>query len=668
MTRHRAILAVLLALAMTVPAASAFHLSAGAEDVVGLEKSEDPDDPNTPESVYDRGTRTDCEDGDPDDPSTPRQDAMCGLLVYNDEFPGLRDVSPQDQVSRANVEIDLQMATYVGAYDSTVCVIYCQDEDTYDGIHDVGSEFGLTPESDKVDDEGEQRVGGNVYAVSPMQAYAATGHRWLMPVTDTSFVAFVTDEDGDPIDDGQLQGIVEAAKDDRKLTDEARTAVCAFSPQAHLGTHAKSAGRCEIQLKWIGSSDDPACESPAYLCGNVQQAWRGTTVCPMWHAACYLSDTWNSAHHFATWHGVVAPSPQDPCPGAEPGFDVRPGTFLAHDLDVYEPVTDETPAKGVPYYWDEAAQTIPGLGPLREGRTPAVFETPVGSTVAEPLPFTNHTTEANADPWLGIEESSQTVTEARDLTICHEYATGEEEADPWVNVVDAHVTRSVDGLGTPAGSQPEPDHDPRPTMEVSGKVGLFTDVDDDGGYEQAAPTGVFEEVTRKGAYPIIWDYHEPGEGCEQTREGTTIGTVADEAGYTDPTGLVVMLRLNLATFEHERTGETVLTEDPSTVVMLSENLDRGDPVVDRIVDKVAGDREVVVLDEAAFTDQCEQATGGFESNWQIQVDIGEGDGLVAAAVTTLDEPGPGGGIVPDSPITLSDRTTHVWWDVDPFER
>ncbi|PSG97449.1 hypothetical protein BRD56_05170 [Thermoplasmatales archaeon SW_10_69_26] len=661
-----ALLAAIVA-ALLAPTGVAFHLSAGAEDTAGLSKAEPPAD--TDEELWDRGTDTGC--AEPEGARTLTADGFCGELVYN-QGTEMNTTSPPDQAAGADeaITVDLQFATYVGLYGTTACEPWCNSPGTYDAVHEAGASVGLTPTPGEVDDGGTQAYGGNLYAVSPMQAYDAAGQGWLLPVTDTSFVAFVTNDEGDPVDEDRLSTIVTDEKNGGGLDPTATAKVCAFTPEAHLGTHAPDAGRCEVELDWMGTGEDEnePCEAETYVCGQAQPAWRGTTMCPMWHAACYLSDAWNSAHHFAVWHGVVAPSPPDKCGAAEPGFDTSSTAFLAHDLDIYEPPSDDTPAQGVPFVWDEASENVPGLGPLRDGRAPDVADTPAGENVTASPAVTSHEPEPNADEWMGILESSHEVSENRTLTDCQTLATGEEEADPWVNVIDAHVTRTAAGFGTPAGAEPEPDHQPRPSMRVTGHVGLFTDVEDDGDYEQAPGSEVFS-IEDHGAYPILWDHHAAGEGCS-FRSGTTIGDLATGAGYADPTGLAITLRLTDGVLSNPQTGETRVVAEPTAVVMLSEGLDQADPVVQDAIDRAAGDRPVVAIEDA-FQPQCGEPTGGFTSSWQIAGEPLEGDGLAAAAIVTVadDQLGGGDAAVPASPVPLGSAThaTHVWWDVDPFE-
>jgi hypothetical protein len=649
---------LLLALA---PTSLGYHLSVGAEDSLGVPDTEPPAD--TDPELYQRGLGQDCEQPVDEDPTFATQDPFCGALVYHEDTRH-EAVSPADQYGQRGVSIDLQMASYVGLYGITTCTPWCDVPAAYDVLHDAGAQLDLLPPSDDVDEEENQAYGGNVYTLSPMQVYAQLGQSWLLPVTDTSFVAFVTDADEQPVGPEALDTLVGNAKGADDLVDRAQAKVCAFSPEAHLGTHAPDAGPCEVELDWIGGDGEGPCQAETYVCGGVQPAWRATTVCPMWHAACYLSDAWNSAHHFAVWHGVVAPSAPASCWAAEPGFDTSSDAMLAHDLDVYEPPSDETPATGVPLAWDEASRNVPGLGELREGRAPAIADTPTGRTVQQSPAFTQHETEPNTDGWLGIEESSQTLEKTRSLDECDELATDEEEADPWVNIVDAHVTRQAAGFGSPAGEEPEPDHDPRPSMRVTGKVGFFTDTDDDADYEQAPASETLTGVEDYGAYPILWDHHGPGDGCEY-RGDDTIGDLSAKAGYADPTGLVVTLRLSEGTLVDTRSGATIPVVQPTAVVLLSETLDPEGETVERVIQRAADGRPTIVLEDA-FLPQCEEPTGGFTSAWEIQSQPLEGDGVAAAAIVTVEDGAPGGsGAVPASPIELSG--TNVWWDLDPFD-
>ncbi len=672
-------LAWLLAISLIVPSVSAYHLSAGIDDGALLQPTEPP--ASVDAGTWETATRTDCptpngpDPGDPTDPGDPdlvTQDALCGLLVYNEAEPVHRTTSPPDQATRLGLTIDLVVTSYVGTYSIATCQPWCSSPATYQALHDAGAEAGLTPEGEDAyqGDGGTQLYGANLYLPSSTQVLREAGQSWMLPITDTSLIAFVLDEAHQPVGPDRLAAIVDQAQQDELLPPTSVPKVCVYSPMAHLGTHAADATAvCELPMQWMGPQDDrdpyrDPCTSPTYVCGQNLQAWRADTVCPMWHAACYLSDAWNSAHHMAVWHAVVAPSPQG-CPLAEPGFDTDPGSLLAHDVDIYEPPSHRTPAKGLPFVYEAAAQNVPGAGPLREGRAPDVAELPLVRTLAQPLPLTPHAQEPNTDGWQGLPESSQTLTEDRNPDACTRLGTDETTFDPWVNLVDAHVSEDVAGLGapTPAG-QDDPDRDPAlPRLVVHGNVGIFTDIDDDGRYEPAPASETLTGVHAYGAYPILWDHHAPGHGC-MFDDGTTIGDLAAAAGYTAPTGLVSVVHLAAGVVRSTQTGEAypIMGGD---VVMLSPGLDPQDPEVQQVIAEATDAADPLILEDA-FDPQCDQPTGGFASTYEIHTEPQEGDGMITAAIISLAEPGPGdGSIVPVSPIEL-DAGTHVWWDTDPF--
>lgn len=663
----------LLGLLLVLPTATAYHLSAGANDAVFLGASEPP--ASVDQDTYQTGTRTDCPDVDPSDPNVVFEDALCGQLVYNEEVRDLIRLSPQDQESLYDIKVDLVASGYLGTYGTTTCEPWCQAPQAYRAVHDAGEEAGLTAGGDQAwkGDGGTQLYGGNVYYPGTSTLYAQAGQSWLLPATDTSFVAFIHDRNNEPVGPERLAELVAKAQagglDGPQLDPEAVPQVCLYSPQADVGTHnADSGSFCEIPLTWMGTRDDreefqDPCTSPSYLCGSLTPGWRSPNMCPMWHAACYFSDAWNSAHHFAVWHAVVAPSPDPACALAEPGFNVDPTGFLAHDLDIYEPPTHTPGLTGVPFIYEEHADNVPGLGPLREGRAPDISELPVVQAASEPLPFSEHTTEPNAGSWRGISESSQTLSTARSSTDCGALGTDEEAFDPWVNVVDAHVTQDVLGFGVPGGAEPEPDHEPLPRLEISGNVGIFADVDDDGTYEPAPANKKFSAVDAHGAYPILWDHHPEGEGCS-FEDGTRIGDLASQAGYTSPTGLILVAHTSEAVAYDTVTGNSSLLLD-TAAVFLSQGLDPQDPRVEHVIEKAADGRTTAIFRDA-FGPQCTEPTGGFTSRWEIATQPSRGDGLITAALVTLDRPGPTGtATLQGSPIEL-EATTQVWWDVDPF--
>lgn len=675
----------LLALVLVLPGVSAYHLSAGANDAALVQPTEGPGDPSLDSQTWQTVTREDCpqvqgpDPGDPTatgDPGFLLEDAMCGLLVYNSQEPDHTTTSPADQATQGELTVDLVMTSYVGTYSISTCEPWCHAPSLYKSLHDAGEDASLTPGGEEAyeGDGGSQLYGANLYVPSTTELLREAGHSWLLPLTDTSMIAFVRDSTGDDVGPDRLGPIVEQAIQAEALPASAVAKVCVYSPMADLGTHASdSSAVCELPLQWMGPQDgrdeykDP-CSSPAYLCGEINQAWRADTMCPMWHAACYLSDAWNSAHHPAVWHAVVAPSPQG-CPAAEPGFDTDPGAFLAHDVDIYEPPTHETPAKGIPFLYEAAAENVPGLGPLREGRAPDVTELPLVETATGPLPFTHHPTEPTTDGWRDIEESSQTLEAARTATACDRLGTDETDFDPWVNIIDAHVTEDVAGLGAldPAGSGEGtgPDQDPAlPRLILHGNVGIFADTDDDGRYEPAPASQKLSGYQVHGAYPILWDHHPAGEGCTFD-EGTTIGDLGQAAGYTTPTGLVSVLHLSLAVIHSPDTGEVIEVLDDE-VVLLSQGLDPADIVVSEVID-LAADSDSPLILEDAFRPQCDEPTGGFTSHYEIYTEPMEGDGVITAAIVSLDQAGPGdGSLVPESPIQL-DAGTTIWWDTDPFQ-
>ncbi len=675
----------LLAFLLVLPSVSAYHLSAGANDGAGVQPSEPP--ASVDEDTWDTVTRTDCPTADSPDPGDPTQpgdpgvvlqDALCGLLVYNSGDH--ETTSPADQAQLPGlpeelaVSIDLVVTSYVGTYSIATCQPWCNAPEAYQAAHDLGQNVGLTPEGEEAweGDRGNQLYGANLYLPSHIDLLRSQDQSWMVPLTDTSLIGFVLDAQGQPVDPERLDTIVEEAQSgpSELLSPDAIPKVCVYSPMAHLGSHAAdSSAICELPLQWMGPQEDrdeyqDPCSSPSYLCGEISQAWRADTVCPMWHAACYLSDAWNSAHHPAVWHAVVAPSPQG-CEQAEPGFDTEPGGFLAHDVDIYEPPTHQTPAKGVPFLYEAAAENVPGAGPLRDGRAPDVSELPLVQTVAEPLPLSHRATEPNSDGWHGIHESSQTLSEPRSATDCDRLGTDETDFDPWVNLIDAHVTEDVAGFGAlDLDGQGDSDQDPAlPRLVIGGNVGFFADTDDDGFYEPAPANQKLSGVQAHGAYPILWDHHAEGEGC-QFDDGTTIGDISQDAGYTTPTGLVSVLHLTAGVVQDTQTGNTFPVLD-GDVVLLSQGLDREDQHVKQVIGQATDDEDPLILEDA-FGPQCGEPTGGFTSHYEVYTQPMEGDGMITAAIISLSEPGPGGDLVPASPIEL-DAGTQIWWDTDPFQ-
>jgi hypothetical protein len=616
-----------------VPVTGANHVSVGYQDTVGTSANEDPENPSVGDDSYQVGIESDCYEAQAEpDPGEVTEaatsDGFCGKLLYNEGVPQYEEPSPPDQDLRDDIgTFDVVRTWYVGSVFGVGCTPICDSpgqNQTWTAIHEAGAALGLTDDAEtahQAEDERAQAFGFRVDHAHPNGVVQNTANVWEMngwtvpaPVSGT-FVGFLTDADETPIDDEQLQQMVDRRVDITKtLSEETVAGICGYTPDRTFQSTGEQSF-CDGTMLWVDGDDendggdptrfdsyDEECQSPAYVCGGTTGGY--------WQAeAIGLAGAYAGRYQgeFMRWHWVVAPN-QPECGNTQPGFDFdgdgRDNPYMAHDLDVYTPpqqvsgapeVSTENPMSYAQQFADDPA--VPDLpGPVED----AVGE---AEAVVDPYTREDRTEPNNGDEIDGLAETSQAIEVDRQITSCEEIVSDEERVDPWVNIADATVAsnrevsyrdpvveeRTPFEVGTDSprvglygndDQAQDASNDPTPDRYATeGKVGMFADKDDDGSYEQvtgpedSASTfgaGVYLEsnIQQTGAYPMLWDMHatvEDGEAQVASEEGCTFtgdqafAGVMEEAGYGPNTGLVQAIYLKEPTEFSD-----VNTNDPQT--------------------------------------------------------------------------------------------------------
>lgn len=671
------------------------HFSLGGQEAVGVSPTETPDDPSVPgpdqdesaDTPYERAVRTDC--FEPERHSMPSvdelregagSDSLCGQLVYHEDTNFTQVSDPDQRLHGPIGQFDVVRAYTTGGYHFTHCLTFCTripgSTTTWNLLHDVGCQLDRTRCSDEVNDAADrgQRLHPNLLVGEPSTTLEAqtdlwVGNGWTTPAPSESFVAFLSDKDGRPIDDERLREIYDASEA-QLPADNAGPKVCGFSPDHS----SDSLTLCDIEFQFYSEGDSPAdggefktddndpCDSPTYVCGATQPHW-GT------RATCLGSCTWASPMNpYKPYHWVVAPT-VSACTGAqEPGFSFDTEAtwdYLAHDVDLYVSAAELAPTHdttgGV---WNAFASVAADQQVTEEVSNPS---TSALSTVFAPLPpqvDKDHRVEPNAERdaanMTGLGEDSQdpAFTVPREATSECAVLTEEGEpayaVDPWVNILDMETVRCCSSsffhpdpmdkgaYGNSADNQDRTNHDTRGSMFTVGYVGLFTDKNDNGAYDRASPSDQFSDIESVGAYPLFWDLwvkdakqdHEidTSAGCTLDARSETIPALMKEAGYGPHTGLVQVIYLEEATTfsDFSSSASIPYPSGQNIYVMKSQaihQLDQdGDSKVrsflDRIVTglrshpKIPDAADVVDVNEAfgiqsAFDPQCQKLTGGY---------------------------------------------------------
>lgn len=640
--------------------------------------------------------------------------------------------------------------------------------------HEAGNELGLsdTPEEASRQENGDrlQKVAVNFHYPSASRAAQQSTslwemNGWLTPTTARSFVGFVLDENGDAISQSQLDKIVAEQRSEGTLHPDARAQVCGFVPDMSF-VFPLPTGECDISFNYQAPGDGGAnfqngyrdeCDSPSYVCSAVTgPAWYATAACFGTNADRNGRDSTcggNPHTDYLPFHWFVAPHPSA-CGGAQqPGASFEsnvPGEpYLAHDLDVYTPSSSirastqsrsipalldygnrgvqratQAPLEQIDQSRDELTRPLPGL-PSTPSPVKDALDAAGDALNSTRLVQKNDRVEPNAEPVDGIEDTSQHLVTAdsplqRSLDGPCDLLSSQETqgtVDPWVDLVDAEVQNfftpglnlAYYGNGDDRqddGNQPGPG-----LLSTPGKVGMFTDKDDDGHYDQAGRDKFDGEAIKAvGAYPMLWDMwvDEAGDidrdgGCNSpAAEGTgTLPVLMEKAGYGPVTGLVQALYLGEPTvfadtfngrafpyeegnniyllmsqaakhyYEGDKTDANPMDERIDTVVESLRAFAKGQGAQAPIEVKVPGDRFGYSSD---FLTQCPGNTGSFSPKLQFAHECQTGcpgDTIVTAYAFQLTQDTVGGGALP--PFTPGTEPFpfgaghHAWYDVDPLD-
>jgi hypothetical protein len=807
------------------PLAAANHFTVGTYDSVGTAPDEDnsegdrtvrgttvgPQAPADTDQEYAIGTTPEDECHDPSSEVSQEEvqatlgaHGFCGMLIYHDGNSALQHVSEPDQHYPGPIgTFDVVRAQTYGTGAST-CHPFCQEVQGQDNptgdvafneTHRAGAQLGLTDPPDQAysaEDERSQGVGVTAHVVSPT-AVAQEFNVWEMngwwwPSAVSTFVAFLEDNDQDPIDDDELQEMVDrmAGKAEgetaTELNPNSEATICGYTPDFQFTTVDPDAPgvNCEFGFSHAGNggSDttfdgyDDECETPTYVCGGVNgPAWYSEgCVClgltdpkipgssPLPGPDSTLAGP-EGQTDYIRWHFVVAPH-NSKCGGAqEPGFSFGPDgnydyPYLAHDVDVWTTAAS-TSAHSAGSAVPEVLDYSDAVAESYTQRVADQIEDPSNYVPDLPLPaetdlvVRNQTLEPNlaqdypTHPIGDIDDTSRTFEGGdldtgdlyRDLTGACELLFAQEvdsTTDPWVDLLDSRAigVQDVDVTGTyatdervirhidPYGSaDAEQDGTNRPGPSVyttNGKVGMFTDKDDDGEYDQLEAGVKYnaQNTLSGGAYPMVWDMHanttEDGpvpsedDGCEVSE--TTLSEAAGNLGYGVNTGLVQAVYLNEQTAFRDPASQTVVpyaTGNNIYLMMSSAARDLYEPggenvapIAQEIEDLVTNVKSYVKFDldreepdvvipsedletDAAFSGQCSGPSGNFDSGLQFAHDCNalacEGDTIVTMYTFEITQgPLEGSEVLPtfapgeEDPYDFRDRQ-HTWYDVDPFD-
>ncbi len=651
----------------------------------------------------------------------------------------------------------------------------------YDAFHDNASQVGLTEDSDEADYDKNGDYNANVYLNVPHATLAASqasgmyeNNGWLFPVYDETIVAFLEERDpttGEMVSVGpdRLEQIVAAEKADGTLDPRATSEVCLYSADQKITTGAADVSSCETSFEYIAEPErddngpvyqgpySSRCASPTYACGEAfGPYWQAQVVCSFGASICidhdkvdlvavaaFERDGYDTTRDYDVWHYAVAPV-QSACNGdQEPGFlfeSSEGSPYLAHDLDVYEPAASPVGGdQAMPIEeWERAFYDENQPGELLRN---SLFPVPVrtlGNDADPTSTFDDYSKATRVEPNAPGDTTQQDVVVPRNLEddpcikLTQEDVFGdkprevEHTTDPWVNVVSNDVTRDEVGdaagiglYGTDASHQ-DADNRPGPaTFFTSGFVGMFTDRNDDGDYDQADASEALTEIQRVGAYPMYYDMwatlDDSGEpqvdterGCTWSDDKGTLPAVMASAGYGPRTGLIQAVLINEPTalvnddtsdvFEFPGQGPKVFLFATQAIHALSGDSlatlgDGGDSTVEAqvqaLIDRLPVDRtqaEIIAANELGlsaeqpsdFGEQCGTDTGGYSSAWSFLHDCNgfdcSGDTIATAYTfeltsSTIGEGGKG------IPFFQADGSTnyefgtgqHTWFDVDPFD-
>lgn len=595
-----------------------------------------------------------------------------------------------------------------------------------------------------------------------------------------AFMGFLYDSNGEPITDEDLKNRI-AEDDVRDNAIPAICGFQPFSGFAAINaigpcgiqlTYIENGDSEDFR----GYEDE--CESPAYVCNPAAGgAWHGRIQCTTTCAG--NSEFSHEIFHWVV-APVLEQDCDQRAPGfsmEHPG-DGLP--YLAHDLDVYTPTASAVEQASFPTTWewandapdtaidrafDETSNVTEEINDLLQN----ISDELPGAPPLPPLPDTQNVTtfvdkgqriEPNAHPAGELVETSQSLSDDPDLQRsseeddgpCAPITSDSEVEDPWVDIVDGETNLGVTGQRSGSGlenfvgldlagftpsdtglfgvgvektglyltAEDHQDGSNRPgpaTVWTEGKVGMFTDMNDDGDYDQVFLGAKYQpqNVESVGAYPMLWDMWatengEPdlGQGCTIVG-GKSITQLMDDAGYGANTGLAQLIYLNEPTvFFDPATGEAVPYPDGNNIFVLASNsvhqlwepegtqTHQLGQEISAAIEDLSGYAEAnndgqgppdvrIPADDlgmdANFQGQCDEPTGGFTSSLTFVHDCavdcsGDTIATVYSFEVTRENGDLGGGDEEGSiPVFSTDQTErydfgqgqHTWIDVDPFD-
>jgi hypothetical protein len=235
---------------------------------------------------------------------------------------------------------------------------------------------------------------------------------------------------------------------------------------------------------------------------------------------------------------------------------------------------------------------------------------------------------------------------------------------------------------------------------AGGKVGVFTDKDDDGRYDQAPNRRLFAGVDETGAYPLFWDARvedgtiDTDAGCRIGNEGARLSAAMAQAGYGPQTGLLMVVYKAQPTVLYEWRTSQAFAEPIAgqAYVLLSSSLhaQRDDRVVQDAIrtalDQVPADlapddpRVVYPGDRIApasdFYEQCGYPTGGYHTSWSFTHAAHGTEGATIVTGYLLDNQAGDGQLGAEGPLVAFEphgepysfpQGRHLWLDVDPLD-
>lgn len=506
-----------------LPTAMGRHLSVGMRDSVGTGADETPDDPTVSEANREIGISLDCYDANgnlsEEELERSRQaDPFCGEIVYHENNPDLIHQSTPDQDYRETSEVAIGqfdvVATNVIDVDEFRCVPFCSDDPggdvAWEAFHTVGETLGITEGPDEADEQNEgpreQAYGASIhYPTAPYVLQQTTDawdmNGWWGVMTNRNYVAYLYDDNGDPIGDDRLEGIVGNLVENGELHGDTAPVLCGWSPDFEFNSLNFEGTNCEISFEYREPGGGPeggwdegyndVCKSPTWECGGFSgAAWYSRAWCLNCGSNSQLSIGPNDgSFDFVRWHWVLAPHPSE-CGGTvQPGIsfdsDGADHPYLAHDLDVWTHPTDlegiqdgESFTNVQDFAWeggfglasdqvDEATDQAGEVGDELGDTIDMVLETindtlpglpPLPSTPDNPFNtsnvFKSDRIEPNANPVGAFQDTSQSLPQEGGLLdrtieeggVCQQFLSSGEDSDtvdPWVDIVDSDVHKEV---------------------------------------------------------------------------------------------------------------------------------------------------------------------------------------------------------------------------------